>query len=106
MPKITFVEADGTRIDTDASVGESVMSVAVNNSIDAILAECGGACACATCHCYVDPEWSNKTGEAGDTEKAMLECVIEPNDTSRLACQVYVTEELDGLVIQLPERQY
>ena len=74
--------------------------------IDGVLAECGGSCSCATCHCYVDEAWFEKVGEADGTEKIMLEMAIDPQPTSRLSCQIKVTEELDGLVVRLPESQY
>ncbi len=74
--------------------------------IEGILAECGGACSCATCHCYVDEAWLEKAGNASDMEKDMLDSVMGQRDTSRLSCQLAVTEEMDGLVVHLPESQY
>jgi 2Fe-2S ferredoxin len=79
---------------------------AIENGIEGIVAECGGACSCATCHCYVDESWIDKTGRAEDMEEALIECAEKPRETSRLSCQIEVTEDLDGLVVHLPESQY
>ncbi len=106
MPQITYIEANGAEYEIDVPVGNSVMQGAVDNMIDGILAECGGACACATCHCYVDENWTAKVGPASDIEKEMLEATPDPRDNSRLSCQIEVTEELDGLIVRLPESQY
>jgi len=106
MPVIHYIEADGTEYEADVIVGTTVMQGAVDNMIDGILAECGGSCSCATCHCYVDEAWFKKVGEAGSTEKIMLEMAMDPQPTSRLSCQIKVTEELGGLVVRLPESQY
>lgn len=105
MPLIKYIQHDGTEHEADVAEGSSVMQGAVDNGIDGILAECGGACSCATCHVYVDEAWKGKIPEADDMEKAMVECVLEPKDNSRLSCQITVTAELDGLVVQLPESQ-
>lgn len=105
MTKLTFIEADGTQIEADAQPGMSVMQVAVNAGIAAIAAECGGACACGTCHCYVAPEWADKLPPAQDDEADMLDFVIDPQETSRLSCQIEVTPEMDGLVINVPASQ-
>lgn len=106
MPLITFVNADGSSKEVEAKVGDSVMQAAVDNGVDAIVAECGGACSCATCHCYIDAAWKDKFPAADDMEEAMLECVLEPQDSSRLSCQLTVREEHDGLIVNLPEDQY
>lgn len=106
MPTIKFVSHDGNEVEVEAESGTTVMQAAMDNGIDAILAECGGACSCATCHCYVDEAWTGRMPEADDIEKDMLDCVLEPKDTSRLSCQINVTDELDGVVIHLPESQY
>lgn len=105
MPKITFVEADGTRREIDASTGDSVMRNAVNNGIAGIVAMCGGACACATCHVFVDPAWIARIGPADDGEDAMLFFATGRRDNSRLSCQIEVTDALDGLVLYVPEEQ-
>ena len=106
MPKIVFVRPNGSKVEIDAADGDSIMSTAVDNDIDEIVGECGGAAACGTCHCYVDKAWRQRTKPPEDAESAMLECVISPNDDSRLSCQIEMSDELDGIVIHLPESQY
>jgi len=106
MPLITYIEADGKQYEVEVAVGSTVMQGAVDNMIDGIVAECGGACSCATCHCYIDAEWWGKVGEAGDVEKEMLDAAFEPKSNSRLGCQVDVTKEMEGLVVHLPSSQY
>ncbi|MEM8593766.1 MAG: 2Fe-2S iron-sulfur cluster-binding protein [Pseudomonadota bacterium] len=106
MPQIKFINADGTQHDIQANVGESVMQTAVDNGIDAILAECGGVCGCGTCHCYIDGAWLAKTGSVSAMEDMIMENVIERKDNSRLGCQITVTDEMDGMVVNLPESQY
>lgn len=106
MPKITYIAFDGEQTTIDAKEGMSVMQSAVNNGVDGIVAECGGACSCATCHVYVDEEWSGKLPEAQAMEKEMLDFVMSPQPNSRLSCQIKVTAELDGLVVNTPESQY
>ena len=106
MPKITYIAFDGTETVVDAKEGMSVMQTAVNNGVDGIVAECGGACSCATCHVHVEEEWFDKLPEAQNMEKEMLDFVMSPQPTSRLSCQIKVTAELDGLVVHTPESQY
>ena len=106
MPKITYIAFDGTETTVDAKEGMSVMQTAVNNGVDGIVAECGGACSCATCHVYVDEGWFDKLPEAMAMEKEMLDFVMSPEPTSRLSCQIKVTAQLDGLVVKTPESQY
>jgi ferredoxin, 2Fe-2S len=105
MPKITFVDVEGTRRMVDAEIGSTVMENAVKNDIPGIEAECGGACACATCHVYVDPAWKAATGEPESMEEDMLDFAYDVRETSRLSCQIRVKAELDGLVVHTPERQ-
>ena len=105
MTKITFIEADGTTVEATAEPGMSVMQVAVNAGIAAIAAECGGACACGTCHCYVAEDWTDKITPPKEDESDMLEFVIDPTATSRLSCQIEVTPDMDGLVINVPSSQ-
>jgi 2Fe-2S ferredoxin len=105
MPKITYIEHSGTPHTVDVPVGLTVMEGAVNNNIPGIDADCGGACACSTCHAYVDPDWVGKLPAREDMEEDMLDFAFEPNERSRLTCQVKVTPDLDGLVLQLPEKQ-
>jgi len=105
MPKITYIEFNGTEHTVDVAAGLSVMEGAVNNNIPGIDADCGGACACSTCHVYIDPAWVDKLPAREDMEEDMLDFAFEPNERSRLTCQVKVTPELDGLVVQMPEKQ-
>ncbi len=105
MTKITFVEADGTRHETDAENGSSVMEAALGAGVPGIVAECGGACTCATCHVYVDEDWSEKAGAPSAMEEDMLDFAFEVNSNSRLSCQITVTDELDGLVVHVPRQQ-
>ena len=106
MPKIKFVASDNTEIEIDAKNGLSLMVNAVNNNVTGIVAECGGACACATCHIHVEQEWYDKLPEPEDMEKDMLEFATEKQENSRLSCQIKVTDELDGMVVHTPESQY
>ncbi|WP_040482138.1 2Fe-2S iron-sulfur cluster-binding protein [Luminiphilus syltensis] len=106
MPTIKFINADGSEIEAEGEVGSSVMLAAINNGVDGIVAECGGSCACATCHCYIDDAWTAVAGEPNDMEKSMIECALEPNDNSRLACQITITDAMDGMVVNVPEAQY
>ncbi|GAB4348783.1 MAG: 2Fe-2S iron-sulfur cluster-binding protein [Oricola sp.] len=105
MPKLTVVAFDGTRFELDAEVGSTVMENAVKNSVPGIEAECGGACACATCHVYVDEAWTEKVGKPEVMEEDMLDFAYEPKPNSRLSCQIKMTEDLDGLVVHVPEKQ-
>lgn len=105
MAKITYIEFNGTSHEVDVPNGLSVMEGAVDNNIPGIEAECGGACSCATCHVYVDPAWVEKTGDPEHLEKDMLESAYDLKDTSRLSCQIEVSDELDGLVVRMPEHQ-
>lgn len=106
MLKISFIGNDGSTIEASVEDGQSVMSAAVNNGVDAIAAECGGACACGTCHCYIDEDWLDRLSPPDDFEEAMLECVSNPTPQSRLSCQVKMSAALDGLVVRLPPSQY
>jgi 2Fe-2S ferredoxin len=105
MAKITYIEWNGTEHIIDVASGLSVMEGAIDNSVPGIEAECGGACSCATCHVYVDPDWVGKTGSPEHLEKDMLECAMDLQDNSRLSCQIEVSDELDGLVVRMPELQ-
>jgi len=106
MPVVTYICHDGAINEIEVASGTSVMQGAVDNMIDGIVAECGGSCSCATCHCYIDEAWLDKVPPASEMEKDMLECVLEPEDNSRLSCQITVTDELDGLVVKLPASQF
>ena len=105
MPKITFVDSSGRSRVVDGEDGSTVMETALRNSIPEILAECGGACACATCHVYVDEAWIEKTGKASPMEEDMLDFAFEVQPTSRLSCQIKITPDLDGLVVTTPAKQ-
>jgi 2Fe-2S ferredoxin len=106
MAKITYIEHNGAEHVLDVKAGLSVMEGAVKSNIPGIDADCGGACACATCHVYVDPAWADKTGAPTAMEESMLDFAenVEPN--SRLSCQIKVTDELDGLIVRMPESQH
>ena len=104
--KITYVAADGTETEIEAKEGDSVMHAAVANDVDGIIGECGGSMMCATCHCYVDEAWAERTGDQHDGESDLLDCAAsEVKPTSRLSCQIRMREDLDGLVVHLPESQ-
>jgi len=106
MPKITYIEHDGIKHEVDAEAGMTVMEAAVKNSVPGIEAECGGSCSCATCHVYVDEKWREATGQPEEMEEDMLDFAFDVRESSRLSCQIKVTDELDGLVVQVPEKQF
>jgi 2Fe-2S ferredoxin len=107
MASVTYIEHDGTEHKVEVPNGLSVMQGALNNDIDAIVAECGGGLACATCHCYVDEAWIDRVGLPSEAEGQMLESTAaERKRGSRLSCQIFVSDELDGLIVHLPETQY
>lgn len=108
MPRVTYVEYNGTRHEIEVPLGLSVMRGAVDNDVPGIDADCGGACACATCHVYVDPAWLDRTGlpVAGSQEDSMLSFAAVAQPNSRLSCQIPVSQALDGLIVQLPEGQH
>lgn len=107
MPLVTYIEHDGAQHDVDVPAGETVMRGAVNNGIDAIVAECGGGLACATCHCIVDDAWAERVGGPSEPEQEMLEfAAVGRQPASRLSCQIVVDQSLDGLVVHLPETQF
>jgi 2Fe-2S ferredoxin len=106
MAKITYIEHNGTEHVVDAKSGMTVMEGAIKNMIPGIDAECGGACACATCHVYVDEAWTDIVGKPEEMEEDMLDFGFDVRENSRLSCQITVTDELDGLVVRLPEQQF
>ena len=106
MVKITYIEANGAEHEMDVPVGWSVMQGAVKNGVPGILADCGGSCACGTCRVYVEEKWRGKTGTAADMEDATMDIHDDQTPGKRLSCQIKVTEELDGLVVRMPERQF
>ncbi|ASM75226.1 MULTISPECIES: 2Fe-2S iron-sulfur cluster-binding protein [Roseobacteraceae] len=106
MIKVTYIQPDGREATVKARPGDSVMQTALNNNVPGIIAECGGSMACATCHVYVAEAWQTQAGARKDGEEDMLDCAMsEMRDTSRLSCQIKLTEALDGLRVYLPEEQ-
>ena len=105
MTKLTIVAFDGQRFEIDAADGSTVMENAVRNSVPGIEAECGGACACATCHVYVDDAWTAKVGEPEPMEEDMLDFASDVQPNSRLSCQIRVSDALDGLIVRIPASQ-
>ncbi len=106
MPQVTFIEHDGTAHTVDAVIGKTLMEAAVDNGVPGIDADCGGACACATCHVFVVPEWEAQTGERTEAEVAMLNFAAEVKPNSRLSCQIQITAAHDGLVVHMPDGQH
>ena len=106
MAKITYIEHNGTPHSVSAEPGMTVMEAAVKNGVPGIEAECGGACACATCHVYVDDAWTERTGKPSEMEEDMLDFAFDVRPSSRLSCQIKVKPELDGLVVRVPEKQF
>lgn len=105
MPTVTYIEHDGTEHVVTVRSGITVMEAAIDNSVPGIVAECGGACSCATCHVYVDPAWAGRLVPPDALESDMLDCALDRRETSRLSCQIQLTEELDGLIVRVPEAQ-
>ncbi len=106
MPQVTFIEFNGTAHTVTAENGLSLMRAAIDNNVPGIDADCGGNCACATCHVYITPEWQGKTGNQADMEIAMLDFAAETKANSRLACQIEMNDALHGLVVTMPEGQH
>ena len=107
MPKITYIEHDGTEHKVEVPSGDNLMQAAVSNGVTGIIGECGGGLACATCVCYVDSSWTDRVGEPSDMEKDMLDFSTHGNlPGSRLSCQIKLTPELDGLVVRVPAKQF
>lgn len=106
MPTINFVLHDGSLHPVEAKEGDSVMLAAVRNDLEGILAECGGACSCATCHVHIAPDWMGKLPPRDDLEEEMLDFAEDVDEFSRLSCQLKVTDAIDGLVVNVPEKQY
>tara|TARA_Y100001970_G_scaffold3918_1_gene4507 strand:+ start:197 stop:517 length:321 start_codon:yes stop_codon:yes gene_type:complete len=105
MPKITYIEHSGKTHTVEVASGLSVMEGAVQNNIPGIDADCGGSMACATCHVYVKEEWFNKIPKKEDGEEDMIDMAFEPKKNSRLSCQIMVSDQLEGLVVDIPEKQ-
>jgi 2Fe-2S ferredoxin len=106
MAKVTYIEHDGTEHVIEVKSGLTVMEGAVKNNVPGIDADCGGACACATCHVYVSEDWLEKTGRRSAMEESMLDFAEGVQDNSRLSCQIKVSDALDGLVVNMPESQH
>jgi ferredoxin, 2Fe-2S len=105
MPKVTYIQPNGVSRLVDVRAGTTAMEAAVDNDVEGIVAECGGACSCATCHVYVDPAWAAKLPPPDSQESGMLECVLDRQATSRLSCQIVLTPALDGLVVRVADEQ-
>jgi 2Fe-2S ferredoxin len=106
MPKVIYITADEVRHEVEVEAGYSIMEGAINNNIEGIVAECGGACACATCHSYVDAAWTDKIPTMDDMEDSMLDAAFERKDNSRLTCQIEMSDALDGIVIHVADNEY
>ncbi len=106
MAKITYIQPDGRSQSFEAEPGVTVMECAKLNRVAGIEAECGGACACATCHVYVDAAWRDKAGAPAEMEEDMLDFAFDVREESRLSCQIKVTKELDGLIVRVPAKQF
>jgi ferredoxin, 2Fe-2S len=106
MVKITFIQPDDSKQVVESEPGMTLMEAAKLNNVPGIEAECGGACACATCHVYVDESWRDKTGSPSQMEEDMLDFAFDVRETSRLSCQIKLTSELDGLVVRVPAKQF
>lgn len=105
LPEVTFVHPDGTRETHEARSGDSVMDCALDNGVKGIRAQCGGGCTCSTCHCYVESPWFERLPAPISDEEDMLEFAWERRPNSRLSCQVFVDDDLDGIVVHIPEQQ-
>lgn len=106
VTKIIYIEHDGTEHIADVANGSSVMEGALANGIDGITADCGGCCACATCHVYIEKEWWDRVEAPQEFETSMLESAVEPRESSRLSCQIKISDALEGLKVHLPASQY
>ena len=105
MPKITYIDPDGVTYTVEAEIGSTVMETALRNDVPGIIASCGGSCACATCHVYVDEEWMALAGQRSGEEEDMLDSAIGVRPNSRLSCQIVVAEKLDGLKVTIAGQQ-
>ena len=106
MPKVTFIQPDGTEQTVEIAIGWSVMEGAVRSLVPGIDADCGGACACATCHVYVDPAWAKALPARSEMEETMLDFAQDARPNSRLSCQLRVNSDMDGLVVRVPSSQH
>ena len=106
MPKIVFIQNDGREVEASGVAGMTVMETAIKHQVTGIDADCGGACACATCHVYIEPEWRDKVGARNAMEEDMLDFAFDVRENSRLSCQIKVTDALDGLRVKIPAKQF
>jgi 2Fe-2S ferredoxin len=106
MVRIKFMEYSGSIREIDCEAGCSIMRAAVDNDVAGIVGDCGGSCACATCHVYIDKSWIDRIAQKSEHEAAMLEFVVDPGENSRLACQISVSADMDGLIVHIPRTQY
>jgi 2Fe-2S ferredoxin len=106
MPLVTYIEFDGKELVRDVDVGTSLMRGALANGVRGIDADCGGQCACATCHVYVDPAWLDRLPDMSEMEESMLSFSSTARPNSRLSCQIPMTRDLEGLIVRLPEAQH
>lgn len=106
MPKIVYVEHNGTEHEVEVPIGTSIMQGAVNHLIPGIEGDCGGLCACGTCHVYVPEQWVDACEPAEELEQGMLEFAFDVEESSRLSCQIFVTEQMEGMTVRMPPRQY
>jgi len=105
MTRVKYIEPDGAVREVDAEPGSTLMEAAVDNNVEGIIAECGGACSCATCHVYVEEEWLERLSPPDAQEDGMLDCVIERRANSRLSCQIQLSDDLDGITVKVPDEQ-
>jgi len=105
MVKVTYIENNGTVHEVEGEPGQTVMETAIKHDVPGIVAECGGACSCATCHVYVDEAWKEKTGSPSSMEEDMLDFAFDVRPNSRLSCQIRLKPEFDGLIVRIPEHQ-
>lgn len=106
MVTVNFIKVDGEKVAVSVEEGTTIMEAAVDNDLEEIFGDCGGECACATCHCFIDPAWESKTGSVNDEENMLLDICGFRQDNSRLGCQITLTADLDGVVVHLPESQF
>jgi ferredoxin, 2Fe-2S len=106
MPRITFISHAGEHHEVDVPAGTTLMRAATDHGVPGIDGDCGGQCACATCHCFIEAPWAALLGARSERENDMLNFVVEPRPSSRLGCQVVITDALDGIVVSLPEGQH
>ena len=105
MSKVTYIDKNGQQYVVDVNKGVNLMQAAVDNMVPGILGDCGGACACATCHVFVDPAWTDRAGKPSEIEAELIDGLLETKPSSRLACQISMSDDLDGIVLHLPEQQ-